>query len=222
MEMDSESTMMEWVIEVTCFFCEKTNSERQWQMLRNKYAKDYRIVAYDGAKGKLKEKAVYIGPLYCFSDVQRLRILALRESALALVSMVLLLFSLWNYSAVTRQIYVTVPVLALFAVVYLFFSSAMSLLKLTTQFSFKKEEKEKSFDRAKESSIAGIIVSSLGFLAALVYGIKVSFRFSFWDFFYLTSMGLQILFFAVGFFFTRGIQVTEIENPEADEKKETI
>lgn len=212
---------MEWVIKVTCFFCEKTNSERQWQMLRNKYAKDYRIEAYDGAKGKLKEKAVYIGPLYCFSDVQRLRILALRESALALVSMVLLLFSLWNYSAVTRQIYVTVPMLGLFVVVYLFFSSAMSLLKLTTQSSFKREEKEKSFDRAKGSSIVGIIVSALAFLAALVYGIKVSFRFSFWDFFYLASMGLQIVLFAAGFFFVKGIRLTETENPEADKKEET-
>ncbi len=190
-------------------------------MLRNKYAKDYRIEAYDGAKGKLKEKAVYIGPLYCFSDVQQLRVLALRESALALVSMVLLLCSLWNYSAVTRQIYVTVPMLGLFVVVYLFFSSAMSLLKLTTQSSFKREEKEKSFDRAKGSSIAGIIVSALAFLVALVYGIKVSFRFSFWDFFYLASMGVQIVLFAAGFFFVKGIRLTEAENSEADEREET-
>lgn len=212
---------MEWVINVTCFFCEKTNSERQWQMLRNKYAKDYRIEVYDGAKGKMKEKAVYIGPLYSFSDVQQLRILALRECALALISMVLLLISLWNYSAVTRQIYVTVPMLGLFAVVYLFFSSAMSLLKLTTQSSFKRKEKEKSLDRAKGSSVAGIVVSVLAFLAALVYGIKVSFCFSFWDFFYLASMGLQIVFFAAGFFFIKDIQVTETENPEADRKEET-
>lgn len=191
-------------------------------MLRNKYAKDYRIEAYGGAKGKLKEKAVYIGPLYCFNDVQQLRVLALRESVLALFSMILLLVSLWNYSAVTRQIYVTVPMLGLFAVVYLFFSSAMRLLRLTTQSSFKREEKEKSFDRAKGSSIAGIIVSAFAFLAALVFGIKVSFCFSFWDFFYLASMGLQMVLFAAGFFFTGGIKVMEIENPEADQNEETV
>ena len=136
-------------------------------MLRNKYAKDYRIEVYDGAKGKMKEKAVYIGPLFSFSDVQQLRILALRECALALISMVLLLISLWNYSAVTRQIYVTVPMLGLFAVVYLFFSSAMSLLKLTTQSSFKRKEKEKALTGQREAVLPASSYRHLPFLQHL-------------------------------------------------------
>lgn len=185
-------------------------------MLRNKYAKDYRIESYGTAKGKIREKAIYTGPLYSFPDARKLRITALFNSFLGLAGIILWLAGLWNYSAVTRKLYVSVPMLCVCAVLSSFFSSAMKLLRLTTEQTFRREEKEKSVDRARGSSLAGILFCLAGFCAVLFYGAGVSFRFSFYDWFYLICTVLQLLIFTAGFIMTKKLSVQEVHNPSKD------
>lgn len=181
-------------------------------MLRNKYAKDYRIEAYSGKGGKVKEKAVYVGPLYSIAEVDLSRQIFRKMTGLFIISLVLFVSSLWNYTGITRVLYVSLPLLGMPVVFYLYFTALMHVRSMTG--TFDREHKEKGTDRLKGIGVTGMVVSGIVLTGAVVRACICKLDLLFWDWYFLAASVLQIPLYAASFFFGKKIVVTEEQNPD--------
>ena len=175
-------------------------------MLKNKYAKDYRIEAYSGKNGKVKERAVYTGPVFEL-DQESNGHLFRKMALLFIISLLLVITSLWNYSTLTRVFYFSGPLLLMPVVLYLYLTWLLHVRGENGRLN--REQKEKGPDRLKGIGIFGIVISGIVFVTALIKACLNGMDLLFWDWYFLAASALQIPVYTVSFLLGRKITVTE-------------
>lgn len=161
-------------------------------MINKKYTKDYQIDLKTGPNGKLIEEAVYIGPLYRLEGGSlKRRKLFFRMIVCTAIAVFLFLSGLWNNSVYAHQIYINMPALGL-GIVSAFYGVGCFHLKGEAD-TFRREEKDKSLDRMKASSLVGMILAGVALGGSVVLMITGQGGFGIWDIYFLITLIGQLV-----------------------------
>lgn len=127
-------------------------------MLSSKYVKDYRMDTQTSASGKVKRKMVYVGPHYVWSAAEsEMKTLRLRFSVLTMLGWILFIGSQLFYSNLSRVWYVVLPY-EFFLIILLMWVGVLWNLFFAKQ-PMTRETRDKTCDRLKGASVAGIVCS---------------------------------------------------------------
>ncbi len=188
-------------------------------MVSLKYAKEYRLDTFTDERGKVKDCTVYIGPLYEWtgSEKQR-RSTAVKLLVMTLIQSVLFVFSLWNYSDLTKLWWVILPYACLLFV-YLFLATVCRNLFVVTG-QFHREKKEKTVDRLKACSVMGLIFAGSTVISAFVSLFLDFIKIGLWDICFVIADMIMIVLFICELRIAGGMEVKELPNPDAEKWKD--
>ena len=142
-------------------------------MISKKYIDDYKVDLTLTNNGKWKDVAIYIGPSYQLNLMGKGRAVIIKQQILLnVIGWCLFFLPLLVYSTVTRTIYIILPYMFLFLV--LFYQSTavyrLSMLKCPC----RREEKDKVEERMKGSSLSGMILSCISVVCSIIYIITIN------------------------------------------------
>ncbi len=188
-------------------------------MVSLKYAKEYRLDTFTDERGKVKDCTVYIGSLYEWtcSEEQR-KSMAIRLTAMVAVQILLFVFSLWNYSDLTKLWWVVLPYACLLFV-YLFLATVCRNL-FVVKGQFHREKKEKTLDRLRACSMMGLIFSSTTVTSAFVSLFLDFIKIQIWDICFVAADMIMIVLFICEWRMAGDLEVKEITNPNAEKWKD--
>lgn len=188
-------------------------------MVSLKYAKEYRLDTFTDERGKVKDCTVYIGPLYeWISSAEQLKKTALLLTLMTAVQSFLLVFSLWNYSDLTKLWWVVLPFSCiLFVCLYL---GTVCYNLFTVKGQFHREQKEKTIDRLKATGVMGIIFAGTTAMSAFASLFFDFIKIGVWDIFFVIADMTMFVLFVLEFRMAKALEVKEIQNPEADKWKD--
>jgi len=184
-------------------------------MVSLKYAKEYRLDTFTDERGKVKDCTVYIGPLYEWtSPKEQLKKYALLLTLMTAVQSFLLVFSLWNYSDLTKLWWVTLPFSSILFVCL--FLGAVCYNLFTVKGQFHREQKEKTVDRMKATSVMGVILAGTTAMSAFTSLFLDFIKIGMWDIFFVVADMTMIVLFILEFRMAGKLEVREVPNPQAE------
>ncbi len=184
-------------------------------MVSLKYAKEYRLDTFTDERGKVKDCTVYIGPLYeWISSKEHIKKNAVLLTMMTVVQSFLLVFSLWNYSDLTKLWWVVLPFSCLLFVCLFLGTVCYNLFVVKGQ--FHREQKDKTIDRFKACSVMGIIFAGSTAMAAFSSLFLDFIRIGFWDIFFVAADMTMIVLFIFEFRMAKSLEVKEVPNPQAE------
>lgn len=180
-------------------------------MISTKYNKYYRMDVQINSDGSKTDKWEYIGPYYEFEESAEEHKKRAFIYKLFLVGLILSMFiNLWIYSNLSKVIYIILPFcLNLFAV-YLFIT-AVTFYKKPGKL-LKINEKEKSADKFKQSSLFGILFTFLSLLGVIIYLLRISTYLFINDYIFILFQVIMLTIFIANALFTRSLTTKEVEN----------
>lgn len=188
-------------------------------MVSVKYAKEYRLDTFTDERGKVKDCTVYIGPLYEWvSTVEQLKKAALLLTLMTVVQSFLLVFSLWNYSDLTKLWWVTLPFSCILFVCLFLGTVCYNLFTVRGQ--FHREQKDKTVDRLKATSVMGLIFAGTTAMSAFPSMFLDFIKLGVWDIFFVVSDLTMFVMFILEFRMAGRLEVKEVPNPETDKWKD--
>ena len=184
-------------------------------MVSLKYAKEYRLDTITDERGKMKDCTVYIGPLYEWTSTEKqLKKTAMLLTLMTAVQSFLLVFSLWNYSDLTKLWWVILPFACiLFVCLYL---GTVCYNLFTVKGQFHREQKEKTIDRLKASSTMGMIFAASTATTAFTSLFLDFIRLGFWDIFFVVADMTMIVLFIFEFRLAKTLEIREVPNPQTE------
>jgi hypothetical protein len=188
-------------------------------MVSLKYAKEYRLDTFTDERGKVKDCTVYIGPLYEWvSSKEQLKKTAWLLTLMTMVQSFLLVFSLWNYSDLTKLWWVVLPFSCiLFVCLYL---GMVCYNLFTVKGQFHREQKDKTIDRMKSSSVMGMIFAGTTAMSAFTSLFLDFIKIGVWDIFFVVADMTMIVLFILEFRMAGNLEIREVPNPETDKWKD--
>lgn len=179
-------------------------------MISPKYYSDYRTEELRVGK-KIKEVAVYDGPLFYVSGLSRNGARPIWAVVLAVLLWVLFFTGLIAKSNLSHFVVAVLPY-ALSAI-GIYKVSVFSYVAVTTYLSKEVEKRQK--DRLTSDSKSGVVVMliflTISLVASIVYCIKNSFSFLLGDYLFLTALVLMLAISVFFFIRLRSISFEEVK-----------
>ena len=182
-------------------------------MLTNKYTKEYRIDTQKDVNGKIREKSVYIGPLFKMitEDSLRRRI-CIRMIFCSIVFLAMFVSGLWNHSVFMHAFYISVPSICLGFMTY-FYGTGCYYLWNGGKEVYTREQRDKSGDRIKTGGMVGLILGGGTLIGVIVNSILYCPVVGAWDIYYIVSIAFQTVISGFAFWNGRQIIFEQVQNP---------
>lgn len=184
-------------------------------MLSSKYVKYYRIDTFKTKSGKIKDRLVYVGPLYDWQlSSGELRPLKTRMVLVTVLSWLLFVVSLSFHSELSRVWNIVLPY-AFLALVLMYMTVCCWKL-LWKKSPFDQKMKDQTGRGLPGALITGICIQFFTFAESVFYMVKRQYH-SPADIFFACILIILLLLLAVGIFQNKKLKFVEKENPLAEE-----
>lgn len=186
-------------------------------MLSSKYVKDYRMDTQTTASGKVKRNMVYVGPHYVWSAAEaEMKSLRIKCLVLAILGWVIFIGSQLFHSDLSRVWYVVLPYEFFFLILMMWTGAVWNLLFAKQPMT--RETKEKTCERFKGASVAGMVCSLV--TAAGITAVVITRGYhTIPDICFMAADPLLLFLMLCGVGLGKKLTVTEQTNPLTEEWK---